>query len=561
MNRALHKQFYPPLVTPTLQSVAQRQTSQSDTAPLTFADLRIRTKDKRVIPFAPNAVQEKYLDLICPRWREGDYKLTGQREIILKARQFGFSTLILALLFLDTINNPNTQTVVIAHDIDSTTRLFQMVQRFYNSLPDEKRPRTQYANRREFLWPDLGSSFFVGTAGNGEFGRGSTINNVHASEIGMWPNAEEIMAGLMQAVPADGNVFQESTAKGVGNYFHEEFERAQSGESALHARFFAWFEHVEYQGAPITDPSEEEQRLQSLYDLSAEQIGWRRAKLREPGMRTQFVQEYPANPREAFISSGNPYFDMATLEDLAKQLGDAVFDPIPFEAPAQFVDLAQIPRVWGRYAPEEALDSLMVWELPVEGEIYVIGADTAEGINDFGDHDFHSASVWRVSDGAEVARLHTRSIEAHEYGLALADLGLWYNTALLGVERNNHGAAVLAAIRFTKKYPDALHDTSTGLYLHQAYDEKKNPRERRAGYPTDKISKYFVLDELAAAIEDGHFRPRSRQLVADMMRFVKKKGGKAGAETGHDDRVMDAALARRMLNLRPRKPKPFYFVP
>lgn len=162
----------------------------------TLADLRIRTKDRQVVPFAPNAVQAAYLDTLCPDWRTTPIRLEGHREILLKARQFGFSTLILALLFLDTVNTPNTQTVVIAHDADSTERLFQMVHRFYQHLPADRRPATKYSSRRELAFRDTDSYFYVGTAGSSGYGRGGTINNVHACII-----------GSMQVIGKDGFVY------------------------------------------------------------------------------------------------------------------------------------------------------------------------------------------------------------------------------------------------------------------------------------------------------------------------------------------------------------------
>lgn len=885
------------------------------------------------MPFVPNAVQESYLDQICPRWRDGDTRINGERELILKSRQFGFSTLILALLFLDTINTPNTQTVVIAHDLASTARLFQIVQRFYRFLPDALRPATRYANRHEFLWPDLDSSFFVGTAGNGDFGRGGTINNIHAclgpdtlvigsdgfvfpitnpptlvrdgqgklirvcdvavtnhegetalrittggnapfpltvtpdhrflcrqdksgtpvwkradeltrfdyvafplteprfgktqklhvplirncvrkadsivlnrdfgllvgwylaegsvmrnsnnlsgltlscdrdeadeleqlarqfapfltsirrtdtttsrtthivlygrqfaqflverfghkdekripdavwnyprpfveglltgllegdgcftnirnvsycsvrpqlvvqvkrlaialrigypdiqvtpagvrhgrnereqwvlrfcgpantklrrlldkprpprsnsfqafidrrpgtratqwsyghhswrrgrdhywarvrkieavpapplmydlclaedphsyctlagvvhnSEIAFWPNAEELIAGLMQTVPPDGNVFQESTANGVGNYFFDEYERASAGDSAMQARFFPWFAHADYSSPAVPPdfaPDEDEARLKSLYGLTDAQLFWRRTKRREPGMRRKFVQEFPANPREAFVSSGNPYFDLEKLDALAHELKSPLFDPLPAQVPLDFPNLRR----------ERA--SLLLWELPQEGRVYVIGADTAEGITTHGDHDYDSASVWDALSGLQVAHLHGRW-DTHLYGLLLAELGRWYNLALLCIERNNHGHAVINSVLYSANYPEARSESSTGLYLHQEYDERRQPRDRRAGFPTTATSKTLILDELASAVESGDFHPRSRALVSDMMRFIKLPGGKAGGEgKTHDDRVLDAALARRMLNLRPRQQTPFFF--
>ena len=529
-------------------------------------DLWIRDEEKSLIRFKLNQPQREYLVKIAPDWeRIGD--LRGLGEIILKSRKQGFSTLILALFFLDTINNANTYTVVIAHDTESTQNLFEIVKTFYDNLPESTRPQTRYENRREYSWPSLNSRFFVGTAGSDDFGRGSTINNIHASEVASWRDGDKIAAGLFQAVPKGGNLFLESTAQGIGNFFHEEFEKAQRGESSYRAHFVPWFHSEKYatpapanfqiergqwetpkDGGELEYKESDEEKLRAA-GVNDDQLQWRREKMREPGMRKKFKQEYPATAREAFISSGNPYFDLEKLDDLAEQLKG--FEPIVVAVPAQYVNLARAPLVAGSYTAEDARQSLMVWEAPIAGEIYVIGADTAEGIDNRGDHDYNSGSVWRVSNSTEVARLHGR-FDKHLFGLMLAELGFWYNTALLGIERNNTGGAVINAALYAAHYPEGASDNSRGLYMHQEYDEKRAPRERRAGYPTTRQSKFLILDELESAIQEGEFHPRSRELVADMQRFVKMKNGKVGAENGHDDRVIDAAIARRMLNLRPR---------
>ncbi|HTE19602.1 MAG TPA: hypothetical protein VK689_14635, partial [Armatimonadota bacterium] len=119
-----------------------------------LSDLKIRTKDRRLVSLVPNAVQALYLDELLPGWRADPTGLRGKREILLKARQFGFSTLILALFFLDTLNTPQTQTVVVAHDLESAKRLFGIVQRFYYSFPEDRSPRARLANQREFYWPE-----------------------------------------------------------------------------------------------------------------------------------------------------------------------------------------------------------------------------------------------------------------------------------------------------------------------------------------------------------------------------------------------------------------------
>jgi hypothetical protein len=364
------------------------------------------------------------------------------------------------------------------------------------------------------------------------------------SERAFWKDGSDIELGLMEAVPVDGNATRETTANGINDYYDERQEM-RNEENEFRPRFFSWFEDPTYaiEVPKGFKPNDEELKLKAVYGLNDEQLAWRRTKTRGAKRKAMFPQEYPANEDEAFIASGNPYFDNEKLADLAAILQGKEFDPVAPDVPVQYANLRR----------ERSF--LKLWEMPQPGRVYVIGADTAEGLNHNGDHDYDSASVWDAETEIEVAHLHGRW-DTRMFGLMLAELGFWYNTALLGVERNNHGHAVLNAIIYEARYPEAMSDNSTGLYMHQEYDEKKAPTIRKAGYPTTVATKYFILDELATAVEDGAFHPRSRELVGDMMRFVKLPGGKAGGEgKTHDDRVMDAAIARRMLNLRPRHPR------
>ena len=168
---------------------------------VTFEHLKIRTKGRTLVSFQPNAVQVKYLDMLADenpefRWREGVYSLRGIREDVLKARQQGMSTLWLALYFLDTINTPMTQTLILAHDAPTTEKLFKIVHRFYEHLPAHlKRPK-KYSNRREIEFSDIDSIISVGTAGSAGVGRGGTVNNVHMCIL-----------GDMKIISKDGFVF------------------------------------------------------------------------------------------------------------------------------------------------------------------------------------------------------------------------------------------------------------------------------------------------------------------------------------------------------------------
>jgi hypothetical protein len=513
---------------------------------ITLSDLKIRTKDKKLVTFQPNPVQIRYLDLLNKDypafdWRNGIYTLCGIREDVLKARQQGMSTLWLALYFLDTINNPLTQTIILAHDAQSTEKLFKIVHRFYENLPKDKRRPKKYSNRREIEFSDIDSGIYVGTAGGSGVGRGGTLNNVHMSERAFWKDGDEVETGLLEAVPVDGNVTRETTANGMNDYYAER-QRARNGESNFKPRFFGWYLHPEYclQPEPGFVRTTEEEECTIAYNLSNEQLAWRRNKARD--LKEKFPQEYPATEEEAFIASGTPYFDAAKLLEISRHLEHIA--TLDIEVPGEYTTLRRLAANGG----------LQVWQTPQPCRIYIISADTAEGIDDHGEHDYDSADVWDAATWEQVAHLHGRW-DTNEYGIALAQLGQWFNTALLAIERNNHGHAVINAALFQANYPEARHGEMNGLYFHQEYDENRKPVARRPGWPTTPKTKYLALDQLATATADGDIKLRCRETIGEMMTFVKLPGGKAGADgAGHDDRVSSAAIGAALLNFRPRRP-------
>lgn len=129
----------------------------------------------------------------------------------------------------------------------------------------------------------------------------------HNSEVGFWPFAHEHAAGVMQAIPdaPDTEVILESTANGVGNFYHEQWTKAVAGESEFIAIFVPWFLQPEYRSPAPKDIvlDEGEAELVGAYGLDLDQIAWRRKKVAELGSVELFRQEYPCSPDEAFQTS------------------------------------------------------------------------------------------------------------------------------------------------------------------------------------------------------------------------------------------------------------------
>lgn len=507
-------------------------------------DLKIINKDGELVPLVPNKIQKRYMALLDPYWkRKGEFapRLSGVRDIIVKARKEGLSTLINGLFFIDTVNNPHTESVLVADETTNTQKLFSMIQRFYENLDPELRPDTKYANKNEFYWPKLDSWYRILTAGTPNAGRGGTPRNFHGSEIAVWPNADEIMLGLGQSVPRAGNIILESTANGVGTYQHRLWVRAVNKNSVYRPVFFPWFEEPTYRSTyeevkeMWKGPQDaEEEQMMARFNLDAAQMLWYR--LQKLDMGDEIKQEFPGTPDEAFLSSGRPYFSLPLLSKkmaVAEQSAPLHVNTVPEE----FVHLG------------EHLDKLTVYKEPEEGKTYVVVADTAEGLTEEGDPDFDSADVVCRETGEQVAHFHGL-LDTHKYGLVLADLGWWYNTALVAVERNNHGHAVLNALLYTADYPEMDAEGESGVYYHEDYDAQTPLQSRKPGWPTTPKTKYFALEALNRAFTEDTLLLRHPATVAECMSFVKKPRGRAGAEQGQkDDRVMSIAIAAALQDL------------
>jgi hypothetical protein len=271
--------------------------------------LKIRTKDKGLQSFQLNDAQ-----VYIHKRLEQQIEDTGKvRAILLKGRQQGASTYVGGRFIHKTTHNKGVRAFILTHDGESTNALFEMTERYYENLPPFVKPTTSAANAKELHFGALDSGYKIGTAGNKAVGRGQTLQYFHGSEVAFWMNASEHTKGIMQAVPdAHGTeVIWESTANGVGNFFHEQWKLAEKGLSEFQAIFVPWFWQSEYRKELPEDVlfTDEEKTLAKQYKLDNKQLFWRRMKVAElttDGVdgNKAFKQEYPMNAAEAFQVSG-----------------------------------------------------------------------------------------------------------------------------------------------------------------------------------------------------------------------------------------------------------------
>lgn len=284
--------------------------------------LKISTKDGSLIPLVFNSAQE-YLH---QRIEEQKAKTGMVRTIIVKGRQQGCSTYVEARYFHQAQMTPGLKAFILTHHSKSTEQLFGMVKQYAAGFPKEL---TDFAasdtqNRNQFVFSASKSSYAVGTAGSDAVGRGFTLQLFHGSEVAFWENTSEIAMGALKAVnPVPGTeIILESTANGVGNFFHNMALAGLDPDSTYQTVFIPWFWQAEYRRAVPANfsPTDEEKTLKSLYSLTDEQIFWRRRTIIDEfeGEAWRFQQEYPNTLAEAFVSATETFFNPNILAQARK---------------------------------------------------------------------------------------------------------------------------------------------------------------------------------------------------------------------------------------------------
>ena len=271
--------------------------------------LRIRTKSGEIKSFKFNRAQRYIHEML-----EKQLKETGKvRANILKGRQQGCSTYIQGRYYWKVIHRKGVRAFILTHEDEATKNLFEMAQRYHDHNNPLIKPITGAANARELSFSELDSGYKVGTARNKGTGRSSTIQYFHGSEVAFWQHADEHAKGIFQAIPDSSGTesVRESTANGVGNYFHQQWKSAERGEGEYINIFVPWFWQDEYRKKPPEEfaRTDEEESLVDQYNLDDEQLAWRRQKIVDLSANgadgeASFKQEYPCNAAEAFQMTG-----------------------------------------------------------------------------------------------------------------------------------------------------------------------------------------------------------------------------------------------------------------
>lgn len=547
------------------------------------AHLKIQNMAGDLVPFHLNPIQLVLNEII--EWLKLQQMLV--RLYILKARREGLTTEISGRNYWHCSTKPNRYCFMITHEPEATDFVFNMIKRYYANADPQFRPLTKYNNKRilEFNDPDgspkgLDSAIRVGTAGKENLGSSQLIHYLHNSELAKWQEitAEALLTSLFQCVPdePDTEIVNESTANGIGGKFYDGYwacrtkikvsldvnggiawkaevdEKAEPSNIWV-AVFFPWFVFPDYSLAVSKWESssgkafvrdEEEIKLVGLHfqgipdAIVNQKLCWRRWAIENKcqGSKKIFAQEYPATPEEAFLGTGRAVYDPYQMHALLKA------------APKPIATYEILPHTGDFIAKTDGSGRLWVWEEPRPGRSYVLGADTAEGIevSEAGGDTKYDFSCFDIVDqltGQHVAQWHGH-IDPDLFGRIMFWAGRRYNMAYAGPERNpgGHGSTAINTM---------IQMGYTNLHVERVPDPPGPPR-KRYGWHASATSIGIAVDNSIKEFRDKSHGCKSSRSFAEFLCYKRDAKGKYGGEVGkHDDLVRSWIITKILRTMAP----------
>jgi hypothetical protein len=528
-----------------------------------FTNAKIQDKkSKQIIPFKLNFPQRKYLAEL-EKMRLADEPI---RAIIDKARQWGGSTMTeIYMAWIQIVHKTGWHSVVIA-DVENQARNIRgMYTRLAKNYPEE-------AGGEIVLVPYEGSTncrmirereciIGVGSAQKPENLRSYDIAMAHLSEVGSFKatlgkTPEDLVQNIRGSIPDVPYSLEilESTAKGVGNFFHREWTAAIEGRSGYVPVFIPWYEIEMYQ-KPIGNLHEfitwmkADAYASYLWNLGAtlEGIKWYTDfKRRKNYDDWRMMSEFPSTWEESFQYTGARVFSPQYVQNARKNCiepefrGDIFADSSKGRGAFRNVEFRQTPNgdlyIWGLPDKTENITNRYAVVVDIGGRTRKADWSVIKVIDRY----------WMKDGGKpEVVAVWAGHLDQDLVSWKAAQIASFYNNALLVIEFNSldkeeiegsegdHSLTVLDEIvRFYRN-----------IYARSDPEKVRHGLPVRYGFFTDRSTKPMVIDELNGALREGAYIERDRRACDEMDTYEVKPNGRYGAAEGcHDDHVMATAI-------------------
>lgn len=523
--------------------------------------VKIQDKEsKNITPFIMRSPQRKLVDIMVKKLQEQ----LPIRIILLKARQWGGSTVVqIFMAWIQLFHKKRWHSAIIADVEDQSRNIKSMYSRVAKNHPKEILPfklsnfegstKNKIIESRECI-------IYISSMQNPDSLRSSDIMMAHMSEVGLWKETEgkkpedlvQSIAGTIPAIPYSV-IVMESTAKGIGNYFHKQWSKAVNGESGYTPIFVSWFEIDIYSKRFKTNSQRIEfantlsEKEKSYFTLGAtlENINWYRDKKYTDSYDDwRMGCEFPTTPIEAFQSTGRRAHSPEYINNMRAYC----------KAPMYIGELFA-NKPFGKEAIDSSLrfeqcsnGTLHLWALPDDKNNikrrYIVSMDIGGRHNKA---DWSVISVidryWILDGGVEECigtyRFHLDQDLAIWKAVQLAKL---FNNALLVVEANSlnpkgsDGDHTLTILDEIKGYYDNLYSRTDPQKIIEGYPDK-------FGFFTSAASKSDIINQMNKRFREFGYIERDVRALDEADYYEIKDNGTFGAVEGeHDDIYMSRAI-------------------
>lgn len=539
-----------------------------------FAVMCLTIQDKLTkanIPFVLNKGQRELLKSLEDMRRRG----IPIRIVLVKARQWGGSTLTeMYFLWLQIFHYPNWHSGIIAKVSAQAANIRAMITKAINNFPPEIMKisiRTfEGMNNTKYI-PERGCRMTISSAEAPEVLRSYDFSLLHLSEVATWPDTpqksgDDLAQALASTVPYEEGtaIVEESTAKGVGGYFHDEWLYACSGDNEIEGKktpvFVPWFKIKMYR----REIRNMDKMLSSMSDYNwwqwkqgatLEGICWyNNFKASQRWGDFQMRSEYPTTADEAFQTKAGKYFSDFMLEYLREYNKEPIFTgDIRGRSTIGEESLSDIYLEKG---DEFSSNMLKIWIMPEDprGTVitnrFVVVVDIG-GLTYKADNSvisvFDRAGLLNPHGCVERAALWVGHIDHDILAWKAAQIATFYHNALLVIESNtidtkekksdtdityegDHSYTVLNEIA----------DVYGNMYMRRTGPDKAKQRNTmNYGWHMNRKTKYQAYDDYRNKIRDRYYIEYSAEAANEASWLQLTKRGKIEAAKGRRDDIQD----------------------
>lgn len=457
--------------------------------PVYFIDkyVKIRHPTRGLIPFKTFEYQKRTLENFHRK----------RFNVILKPRQMGFTEITSAFIVWLILFHPDASVLCLSTKSETAKNVIRRVRTALKNVPKWLLISDISTDNKTSIELSNGS-WVKSVAKSADAGRSEALTLLVIDEAAHIEGFDEIWTGIKPTVSAGGRIIMLSTPNGVGNVFHKVYDEGLSKANDFNTIRVEWWEHPEHITNLHIDPK-----------TGKYTSDWFKKETKGFSQR-QIAQEYECE----FLASGDTFFTPEVMALVEKDL----FEGSTLEK------------------------GLQIYAEPTAGAQYILGVDCATGKGE----DDGGAHIFEIQSMDQCAELNQKMLP-NDYAAAIYSLGMKYNKALLVIENNAVGLAVIEHLKLMN-YPNLFYSkkgTKAGDRLGDpgAASEGSMPSDYIHGVMTLGPNRPFMLSKLEELIRLGAVHMRSKRFHSEMTTFIWNNGRPEARSGKHDDLIMAAALA------------------